>query len=362
MERLERLPGARHRLRKGLQGVRMFARRSPVATAWGVIVLLLILLALAAPVVAPKHPLELDFDRIRVPPDSENLLGTDDIGRDILSRAIYGSRVSLFVALISVLLGTSVGAVWGIASGYVGGKLDLVSERLVEIIMAIPGLILAFVLVLVLGASMWTVIVAIAAGRLPYGSRVIRSVVLSVKETPYVDAAKAVGASSLRIMTFHVAPLILAFVLVLVLGASMWTVIVAIAAGRLPYGSRVIRSVVLSVKETPYVDAAKAVGASSLRIMTFHVAPQCFAPYLVLATVHLGTAIVIEASLSFLGLGVRPPTPTWGGMLGEASTLLVPHWWMVVFPGIFITVAVLSFNLFGDGLRDALDPRLRGTR
>ena len=295
MERLERLPGARHRLRKGLQGVRMFARRSPVATAWGVIVLLLILLALAAPVVAPKHPLELDFDRIRVPPDSENLLGTDDIGRDILSRAIYGSRVSLFVALISVLLGTSVGAVWGIASGYVGGKLDLVSERLVEIIMAIPGLILAFVLVLVLGASMWTVIVAIAAGRLPYGSRVIRSVVLSVKETPYVDAAKAVGASSLRIMTFHVAP-------------------------------------------------------------------QCFAPYLVLATVHLGTAIVIEASLSFLGLGVRPPTPTWGGMLGEASTLLVPHWWMVVFPGIFITVAVLSFNLFGDGLRDALDPRLRGTR
>ena len=257
--------------------------------------LLLILLALAAPVVAPKHPLELDFDRIRVPPDSQNLLGTDDIGRDILSRAIYGSRVSLFVALISVLLGTSVGAVWGIASGYVGGKLDLVSERLVEIIMAIPGLILAFVLVLVLGASMWTVIVAIAAGRLPYGSRVIRSVVLSVKETPYVDAAKAVGASSLRIMTFHVAP-------------------------------------------------------------------QCFAPYLVLATVHLGTAIVIEASLSFLGLGVRPPTPTWGGMLGEASTLLVPHWWMVVFPGIFITVAVLSFNLFGDGLRDALDPRLRGTR
>ena len=295
MERLERLPGARHRLRKGLHGVRMFARRSPVATAWGVIVLLLILLALAAPVVAPKHPLELDFDRIRVPPDSQNLLGTDDIGRDILSRAIYGSRVSLFVALISVLLGTSVGAVWGIASGYVGGKLDLVSERLVEIIMAIPGLILAFVLVLVLGASMWTVIVAIAAGRLPYGSRVIRSVVLSVKETPYVDAAKAVGASSLRIMTFHVAP-------------------------------------------------------------------QCFAPYLVLATVHLGTAIVIEASLSFLGLGVRPPTPTWGGMLGEASTLLVPHWWMVVFPGIFITVAVLSFNLFGDGLRDALDPRLRGTR
>ena len=295
MARLEWLPGARQRLRKGVQGVRMFARRSPVATAWGVIALLLILLALAAPVVAPKHPLELDFDRIRVPPDSENLLGTDDIGRDILSRAIYGSRVSLFVALISVLLGTSVGAVWGIASGYLGGKLDLVSERLVEIIMAIPGLILAFVLVLVLGASMWTVIVAIAAGRLPYGSRVIRSVVLSVKETPYVDAAKAVGASSLRIMTFHVAP-------------------------------------------------------------------QCFAPYLVLATVHLGTAIVIEASLSFLGLGVRPPTPTWGGMLGEASTLLAPHWWMVVFPGIFITVAVLSFNLFGDGLRDALDPRLRGTR
>ena len=272
----------------------------------GVIVLLLISTGLSDRLINSSpamHPLELvtSTPYTVFQPDSWTTpcVGnrSDICSETFLSRGgIYRrSRVSLFVALISVLLGTSVGAVWGIASGYVGGKLDLVSERLVEIIMAIPGLILAFVLVLVLGASMWTVIVAIAAGRLPYGSRVIRSVVLSVKETPYVDAAKAVGASSLRIMTFHVAP-------------------------------------------------------------------QCFAPYLVLATVHLGTAIVIEASLSFLGLGVRPPTPTWGGMLGEASTLLVPHWWMVVFPGIFITVAVLSFNLFGDGLRDALDPRLRGTR
>jgi ABC-type dipeptide/oligopeptide/nickel transport system permease subunit len=260
-----------------------------------VIALLLILMAIAAPLVAPKDPLKPDFENIRAQPNSQSLFGTDDLGRDILSRVIYGTRVSLFVALISVLLGTTTGAIWGLASGYIGGKVDLVSERLVEIIMAVPGLILAFVLVLALDATMWTVIVAIAVTRVPYGTRVIRSVVLSVRETAYVEAARAVGASPRRIMALHVAP-------------------------------------------------------------------QCVAPYLVLATVHLGTAIVIEASLSFLGLGIRPPTATWGGMLGEAATLLVPNWWMVVFPGLFITVAVLSFNLFGDGIRDAVDPRLRGTR
>ena len=279
---------------KYVDAVRMFIKRSPFAAVWGVIGLALILLAVAAPVVAAKDPLKTDFTRMSVPPDSQSLFGTDQIGRDLLSRIFYGARISLFVALASVLLGTTIGGVWGLVSGYLGGMTDMISQRFVEIIMALPGLILAFALVLVMGAGMWTIIVAIAVTRVPFGARVIRSVALSIKQTAYVEAARGIGASQMRIMTRHIAP-------------------------------------------------------------------QCIAPFLILFTVHLGTVIVIEASLSFLGLGVSPPTPTWGGMLGEASALLYPFWWHVVFPGVFITITVLAFNLFGDGLRDALDPRLRGT-
>ena len=276
------------------EAVIMFARRSPFAAVWGVVGLLLILMAVGAPVIAAKDPLKTDFTRMSVPPDGQSYFGTDQIGRDLLSRILYGARISLFVALASVLLGTTIGGVWGLVSGYLGGATDMISQRFVEIIMALPGLILAFALVLVLGAGMWTIIVAIAVTRVPFGARVIRSVALSIKQTAYVEAARGIGASQVRIM---------------------------------------------------------------LR----HIAPQCIAPFLILFTVHLGTVIVIEASLSFLGLGVSPPTPTWGGMLGEASALLYPFWWHVFFPGAFITVTVLAFNLFGDGLRDALDPRLRGT-
>lgn len=279
---------------KYVDAVRMFIKRSPFAAVWGVIGLTLILLAVGAPVVAAKDPLKTDFTRMSVPPDSQSLFGTDQIGRDLLSRIFYGARISLFVALASVLLGTTIGGVWGLVSGYLGGMTDMISQRFVEIIMALPGLILAFALVLVMGAGMWTIIVAIAVTRVPFGARVIRSVALSIKQTAYVEAARGIGASQMRIMTRHIAP-------------------------------------------------------------------QCIAPFLILFTVHLGTVIVIEASLSFLGLGVSPPTPTWGGMLGEASALLYPFWWHVFFPGLFITVTVLAFNLFGDGLRDALDPRLRGT-
>jgi ABC-type dipeptide/oligopeptide/nickel transport system permease subunit len=142
----------------------------------------------------------------------------------------------------------------------------------------------------------------------------------------------------------------------------MGTVIVAIAITRIPFGGRVIRSVVLSLKEVAYIEAARAIGASPRRIMLLHILPQCVAPYLILATTHLGVAIIIEASLGFLGVGIPPPTPTWGNMLAESLTSLVPHWWLVFFPGLAITVTVLAFNLFGDGIRDTLDPRLRGTR
>jgi ABC-type dipeptide/oligopeptide/nickel transport system permease subunit len=146
------------------------------------------------------------------------------------------------------------------------------------------------------------------------------------------------------------------------LGTGTGTVIVAIAITRIPFGGRVVRAVALIIKEMAYVEAARAIGASPLRVMLVHVLPQCVAPYLVLATTHLGVAIIIEASLGFLGLGIPPPTPTWGNMLAGALTSLVPHWWLVLFPGLAITITVLAFNLFGDGIRDALDPRLRGTR
>ena len=150
-------------------------------------------------------------------------------------------------------------------------------------------------------------------------------------------------------------------VLLVALGGGIWTVIIAIAVTRLPYGVRVIRSVALSIRELTYVDAARAMGASDFRIMARHIAPQCFAPFLVLATAHLGAAIVIEASLGFLGVGITPPTPSWGNMLGGVvANTYKPIWWLVVFPGLAISLTVLAFNLLGDALRDHLDPKLRG--
>ena len=155
--------------------------------------------------------------------------------------------------------------------------------------------------------------------------------------------------------------LILAMAIAMALGAGIGTVIVAIAITRIPFGGRVIRSVVLSLKEMSYVEAARGLGASHLRMMARHILPQCIAPYLILATTHLGVAIIIEAALGFLGVGIPPPTPTWGNMLADSLNAgLVPPWWLVLFPGVAITVTVLAFNLLGDGIRDALDPRLRG--
>ncbi len=273
---------------------RVFARQRPVAAFWLVVIMLLVLMAIAAPVVAPDDPLSPDFKKVTAGPDTSNFFGTDFLGRDQLSRIIYGGRVSLFIALTSVLLGVGAGSLWGMVSGYLGGKFDLISQRLLEILMAIPGLILAMMLAFILGASVWTLIVAIAFTRISFGARVIRAVALSVRETVYVEAARSIGAPP-------------------------W------------------------------------------RVMLFHVAPQTFAPFLVLFTTNIGIAILIEAALGFIGLGIAPPTATWGGMLGEAATNLEPFWWLVFFPGLFITIAVLAFNLAGDGLQDALDPRSRGT-
>ncbi len=277
-----------------LRGLRRFAGRQPVGTASGVVLAVIILLAVASPLIAPYNPIEGHFTNINDPPDSEYLLGTDRVGRDVLSRVIYGARISLLVAFVAVLVGDALGAMWGIASGYLGGKFDIYSQRLVELLLSFPTLILAMVLLLGLGAGVFTVIVAISITRIP----------LSV---------------------------------------------------------RVIRSVSLSVKENSYVEAARAIGCSDVRVMALHIAPQCLAPWLVLVTAQLGGVIVLEASLGFLGVGVPAPTATWGNMLGGAvAATLKPEWWLVIFPGVAITITVLAFNLFGDSIRDALDPKLRG--
>jgi peptide/nickel transport system permease protein len=266
-------------------------RQNWLSAVGGVVALLIVLIALAAPLVAPRDPLKANFRMMNKAPNAEAFFGTDQVGRDALSRIIYGARTSLFVAFSAVLLGTTVGSLWGVACGYLGGRFDLLSQRVMEILQSFPDLILAMAISMAIGTGLSAVIVAIAITRIPFGGRVIRSVALSVSEMPFVEAGRAAGGSQFRVMTRHVLP-------------------------------------------------------------------QCVAPYLVLATTHLGVAIVIEAALGFLGVGVPPPTPTWGNMLADAITGLVPQWWLVLFPGLAITVTVLAFNLLGDGIRDSLDPKL----
>ncbi len=272
----------------------IFTRRSPLSAFWGAVALAIIIIAVAAPLIAPYEPLRSDFRHMTKPPSDLHWFGTDQIGRDTLTRVIYGSRASLAVAFGAVLLGTTSGALWGLASGFFGGRFDIISQRIIEFLQSFPDLILAMAISMALGAGTGTVVVAIAITRIPFGGRIIRSAVLSLKEMSYVEAARGLGASNRRLMARHILP-------------------------------------------------------------------QCIAPYLILATTHLGVAIIIEASLGFLGVGIPPPMPTWGNMLADAlNSGLVPPWWLVLFPGAAITLTVLAFNLLGDGIRDALDPRLRG--
>lgn len=284
------------RAARAWHGLRNFVRRNPLSAFWGAVAAAVIIMAIIAPLLAPHDPLKANFRRMSKPPDAQSYFGTDQIGRDNLSRVIYGSRSSLIVAIAAVLLGTTTGSLWGLASGYIGGRFDIVSQRLVEFLQSFPDLILAMAISMALGTGTWTVIVAIAITRIPFGGRVVRAVALSLKEIAYVEAARGIGASTLRIMALHILP-------------------------------------------------------------------QCIAPFLILATTHLGVAIIIESALGFLGLGIPPPTPTWGNLLADSlNSGLVPPWWLVFFPGLAITITVLAFNLFGDGIRDTLDPRLRGTR
>jgi len=272
----------------------MFVRRSPMSALWGLVALAVIVMAIASPAIAPWDPLKSNFRVMTKPPSIEHSFGTDQIGRDTLSRVVWGSRASLTVAFGAVLLGTTLGGLWGLACGFFGGRFDIASQRAIEFMQSFPDLVLAMAIAMALGAGTGTVIVAIAITRIPFGGRVIRAVVLSLKEMPFVEAARGLGASNTRLMFRHILP-------------------------------------------------------------------QCVAPFLILATTHLGVSIIIEASLGFLGVGIPPPTPTWGNMLADAlNSGLVPPWWLVLFPGLAITITVLAFNLLGDGIRDLLDPRLRG--
>ena len=284
----------RRRLERGLKWLRAFARRYPLSAYWGIAAVLIILLGIFAPLVSPDDPLRPNPLARAQGPSWQHWLGTDFIGRDVLSRIIYGTTWTLFIAITSVLLGTTLGAVWAVASAFFGGTFDLLGERLVEVLLSFP-------------------------------------------------------------------PILLALLLASALGASTWTVILSIAATRVAYGTRIIRSQALALRDIPYVEAARSLGSSSWRIIFRHIAPQCIGIYLILITTSLGIAIVMEATLGFLGAGIPPPTPTWGNMLGDAASQLIPKWHLVVFPGVAIVITVLSFNVFGDGLRDALDPRLRGT-
>jgi peptide/nickel transport system permease protein len=274
--------------------VSRFVRKKPLGAAGGVLMLTLLCTALAADVMQTHDPIATNAANTLARPGEDHWLGSDHLGRDIYSRIVHGARVSLIVGLGSTLMGSVLGGIIGLLSGYVGGKTDLITQRFLDILQGLPLLVLA----LVMSAS---------------------------------------------------------------LGPAIQNVIIAISIPIIPRAARVIRASVLSIREMQYVEAARALGISHLRIAFRHVWPNTIGPFIVLATAQLGSAILVEATLSFLGLGVPEPYPSWGRMLSVSAAEYAqkaPH--LVLFPGVAISLAVFGSNLLGDALRDTLDPRLRG--
>jgi peptide/nickel transport system permease protein len=273
--------------------VREFCRRRPLGAVGGAVIVVMLLTAIFAPLLSPYDPVATDFGDMLSPPAKAHPLGTDAFGRDVLSRLIYGSRTALMVGFGAAVFGATAGAILGVGSAYFGGRIDLYVQRLMDVFLCFPLIILALAIVAMLGNTIPNVIVAITLPMIPRCALVIRSSSLSIREMPYVDAARAAG-----------------------------------------FGHG--------------------------RIILRHMLPNVMAPYLIMLTAFLGQAILLESSLSFLGLGVQEPTAAWGLMLrGAAVEFAETAPWMAVFPGLAISMGVFAFNLFGDSLRDALDPKLR---
>jgi len=269
-----------------------FIRDKPLGAVAGGVFVLMIVVAILGPLATPQDPGLTDLSRRLGSPSLQHFLGTDYLGRDIFSRLIAGTRLAILVGTVSSLAGATLGSVIGIISGYLGGKTDMFIQRIMDMIMAFPSLILAIAIIAVLGSSVTNVIIAIAFPSIPRANRVARSVAISLREFTFVEAARAVGATSTRIIFFHIMP-------------------------------------------------------------------NAMAAYLILVTSSLGMAILVEASLSFLGLGIPAPHPSWGRSLYDAMPFLYAQPLQAVWPGIAISLAVFASNLFGDALRDKLDPRLK---
>ncbi|MBI4636422.1 MAG: ABC transporter permease [Candidatus Rokubacteria bacterium] len=288
-------PAARGRPRAGAwTTLARFCRKKPLGAAGGAFTLLLVLTAVFAGPLATHDPIATDAANTLARPSGEHWLGSDHLGRDIYSRIVHGTRVSLMVGVLSTLLGSVFGGLIGLLSAYFGGKTDLITQRVLDILQGLPLLVLALVM----------------------------------------SAA---------------------------LGPAIHNVVIAISIPILPRAARVIRASVLSIREMQYIEAARALGLRHLRIAFRHVLPNTVGPFIVLTTAQLGSAILVEAALSFLGLGVPEPYPSWGRMLSVSAAEYAqkaPH--LVLFPGIAISLAVFGTNLLGDALRDTLDPRLRG--
>ncbi len=282
VERTERGRSARLRAR--------FVRR-PGALVGAAVVLLFVVTALVAPVIAPYAPDEVTRAR-REAPSASHLFGTDELGRDVFSRVVFGARVSLRVGLVSIGIALTGGILLGVVAGYFGGWTDALIMRAMDIMLAFPGILLAIAIVAILGPSLFNVMIAVGIEAIPVYARTARASTLSVKEQEYVAGARSMGAG---------------------------------------HG----------------------------RILLRHILPNIIAPLIVLATIGVAGSILAAAGLSYIGLGAQPPTPEWGAMLNSSRTYLRDSWWMATFPGLAIMLVVLGLNLFGDGLRDILDPRLR---
>jgi peptide/nickel transport system permease protein len=256
------------------------------------ILLLLVLTALCADVISPFPYEQQNLDQMLEPPSHEHWLGTDGYGRDILSRIIHGSRISLEVGFVAVCFSITLGGLIGAVSGYYGGRLDNTLMRLMDILLAIPGILLAIAIVSVLGPGLVNVMIAVGISQIPTYARIVRASVLTIRDLEYVEAAKSIGESDLSI---------------------------------------IFRTIL----------------------------PNCMAPIIVQATLGVAGAILSAAGLSFLGLGLQPPTPEWGAMLSEGREYIYEAYWVSTFPGAAIAIVVLALNIFGDGLRDAMDPRLK---